>query len=73
MKDYSDSDRQSPNLDLMAALLEKADNQGFLTTDDIIEIMPDADEAVEQLEDIFIWLHAAGVEVFGDKPDDVDA
>ncbi|MBN1202644.1 MAG: RNA polymerase sigma factor RpoD [Anaerolineae bacterium] len=60
------------SLDLMAALLEKADNQGFLTTDDILEVLPDTDEAMEQLEDIFLWLNAAGVEVFGEKPDDID-
>ncbi|MBN1681589.1 MAG: RNA polymerase sigma factor RpoD [Anaerolineae bacterium] len=57
----------------MAALLEKADNQGFLTTDDILEVLPDADEAMDQLEDIFMWLNAAGVEVFGDKPGDIEA
>ncbi len=56
----------------MVALLEKADTQGFLTTDDIIDAMPDADEAVEQLEEIFNWLQASGVEVFGDKSDALD-
>jgi len=35
--------------------------------------MPDADEAMEQLESIFMWLHASGVEVFGDKPDGIEA
>jgi len=54
----------------MAVLLEKADNQGFLTTDDILEMLPDAEEAMDQLEDIFFKLKAAGVEVFGTKPDD---
>ncbi|MBN1564205.1 MAG: RNA polymerase sigma factor RpoD [Anaerolineae bacterium] len=57
----------------MAALLEKADSQGFLTNDDILEVLPDADEATEQLEDVFMWLNAAGVEIFGDKPNDFDA
>jgi RNA polymerase primary sigma factor len=56
----------------MNGLLEKADNQGFLTTDDILEVLPDADESPEQLEEVFMWLHAAGVEIFGDKPDDID-
>lgn len=57
---------------LMASLLEKADQQGFLTTDDIIDAMPDADEAMDQLEEIFMWLHASGIEVFGDRPDPLD-
>jgi RNA polymerase primary sigma factor len=66
--DYSDADKQ--RLDLMGVLLEKADNQGFLTTDDILEVLPDPDDAVEQLEEIFMWLRSAGVEVFGTKPGD---
>jgi RNA polymerase primary sigma factor len=72
---YSDLDKKDqPEHDgeLMNTLLEKADNQGFLTTDDIIELLPDADETPEQLEEIIMWLHGAGVEIFGDKPDELD-
>ncbi len=57
---------------IMAALLEKADQQGFVTTDDIIDAMPDSDEAMEQLEEVFSWLQTAGIEVFGDRPDALD-
>lgn len=56
----------------MASLLEKADQQGFLTTDDIIDAIPDADEVMDQLEEIFGWLHASGIEVFGDRPEPLD-
>lgn len=74
MKDYTDrQDGHKLSAELMTALLEKADNQGFLTTDDILEVLPDADEAMDRLEGIFVHLHAAGVEVFGDKPGDLDA
>jgi RNA polymerase primary sigma factor len=72
---YSDLDKKDQpehDVELMNSLLEKADNQGFLTTDDIIELLPDADEAPEQLEEIIMWLHGAGVEIFGDKPDELD-
>ncbi len=73
--DPEQTERSAPGQEIMVALLEKADTQGFLTTDDIIDAMPDADEALEQLEEIFMWLHASGVEVFGDKSDafDLDA
>ena len=74
--DYNETDRQAPvkpDQELLVTLLEKADNQGFLTTDDVLEVLPDADEALDRLEDIFLWLNAAGVEVFGDKPGDIDA
>ncbi|MBN2303572.1 MAG: RNA polymerase sigma factor RpoD [Anaerolineae bacterium] len=57
----------------MNTLLEKADNQGFLTTDDILEVLPDTDEAMRQIEDIFVWLNTAGVEIFGDKPGDINS
>ena len=75
MTEHSDPEQHegsTPGQEIMVALLEKADTQGFLTTDDIIDVMPDADEAVEQLEEIFNWLQASGVEVFGDKSDALD-
>lgn len=74
MSEYGDSDRRdkADHDEIMASLLEKADSQGFLTTDDILEVLPDADESADQLEDIFMWLNTAGVEVFGDKPNDLD-
>jgi RNA polymerase primary sigma factor len=76
LKDCNDTDRQAPEKpeqELLVTLLEKADNQGFLTTEDVLEVLPDADEAMDRLEDIFLWLNAAGVEVFGDKPGDAEA
>jgi RNA polymerase primary sigma factor len=72
----NETDRQAPEKpeqEFLVTLLEKADNQGFLTTDDVLEVLPDADEAMDRLEDIFLWLNAAGVEVFGDKPGDAEA
>lgn len=69
MKDgYSDTEKQ--NQDFMAALLEKADHQGFLTSDDILEIVPE-NESMDRLEEVFLWLHGAGVEIFGEKPGEV--
>lgn len=68
MDEFSDRVRQARG-ELMATLLEKADGQGFLTADDILEVFPDADDAAGQLEEIFAWLHSVGVEVFGDQPD----
>jgi len=49
LKEYNDTDQQAPGLNVMAVLLEKADSQGFLTTDDVLEALPDADEAMDQL------------------------
>ncbi len=52
---------------LANALLERADSQGFLTTDDILDVLPDADETTPLLEDVFAYLHAMGVEIFGER------
>jgi RNA polymerase primary sigma factor len=72
LEDYNGTEKPARKGDFRAALLEKADQQGYLTTDDILEVLPDADESVDQLEDIFEWLRASGVEIFGDKPGDLD-
>lgn len=72
MKDYSDTENQQTT-GLMALLLERADSQGFLTTDDILEAIPDTDDTLERLKDIFRWLQRLGVEVYGDRPGDEEA
>jgi len=72
LKDYSDTENQQTT-GLMALLLERADSQGFLTTDDILEAIPDTDDTVERLKDIFRWLQRLGVEVYGDRPGDEEA
>lgn len=72
MKDYSDTENQQTT-GLMALLLERADSQGFLTTDDILEAIPETDDTVERLNDIFRWLQRLGVEVYGDRPGDEEA
>ncbi len=69
----SDTDQRESYVVFLASLLERAESQGFLTTDDILEVLPDADDALEHLDDILNWLHGAGVEIFGDKPGDADA
>jgi len=50
-------------MDLVMELLDKAEIQGYLTTDDILDVVPEAEETLEQLEDIFILLDEAGIEV----------
>ena len=68
--DHQDSPRLSPAL--ANALLERADSQGFLTTDDILDVLPDADENAPLLEDVFAYLHAMGVEIFGERTGEPD-
>lgn len=66
MKDYSDTESQ-PVTGLLAVLLEKADSQGFLTTDDVLEAIPDTDDAADRLADVLRWLQRKGVDVYEDR------
>jgi len=54
-------------MDVVVELFDKAEVQGYLTTDDILDLLPEAEETLEQLEDIFIMLQEAGIEVCDDK------
>ena len=48
-------------------LLSKAESQGFLTLDDIMEAFPHVEDNLEQLEDLFIFLSEEGIQVlYGD-------
>lgn len=56
-------------MNVIGELLERAEIKGYLTTDDILDLLPEAEETLEQLEDIFISLHKAGVEVYNNSGD----
>src|SRR3990170_1244261 len=49
-----------------AALLEKGDYQGYVTTEDIRAVFPDVDEAEELFERLRAFFRGAGIEVFAD-------
>ena len=59
-------------MDVVGELLEKAEVQGFLTTDDILDVLPEAENNLEQLDDTFISLHRAGIEVCDRETADSD-
>jgi RNA polymerase primary sigma factor len=50
-------------------LLEKANVQGYLTTDDLIEIYPDASKDSERLETIMLALRRRGVDILDQEMD----
>ncbi len=64
-KDCTERDK----MEALVELMEKAEVQGYLTVDDILEAFPEAEEALDQLEDIFIRLQEAGVEILENKSD----
>lgn len=58
------TDEQGKDAEAVAVLMDKADAQGYLLTDDIMTVFPKADEASQQLEELFAFLHGAGIEVY---------
>ncbi len=49
---------------LIKDLLEKAAERGYVTTDDVMEAFPEAEEDLTQLEDLFIHLHQNDIPVY---------
>ncbi len=56
-------------MDIVGELVEKGEGQGYLTTDDILDLLPKAEEYLDQLEEIFISLQEAGIKVYEEEPD----
>ncbi len=53
-------------MDIIEELLERGKVQGYLTTGDILNLLPKADEELGQLEEVIILLQEAGVELYDD-------
>jgi RNA polymerase primary sigma factor len=45
-------------------LIKKGRDQGFLTQDDILEVFPDAEKRIEELDDLYETLLAENIDVF---------
>jgi RNA polymerase primary sigma factor len=53
----------------VAALLEKGDDQGYLTTADLMVVFPDLEDSAERLERLQAFFRGAGIEVYRDLDD----
>ena len=49
--------------DILTELVERANEFGYLTTDDIVQLFPQAEESSTLLEELFTFLHDAGVDI----------
>ena len=49
------------------ALLERAETQGYLTIEDLMEVFPEGDEDIETLSTIMLQLQREGVEIFDEE------
>ena len=61
------TDNHGKDAENLATLMDRADAQGFLLTDDVIEAFPRAEEAEKQLQELFAFLHGAGIEIYDEK------
>jgi RNA polymerase primary sigma factor len=64
--------RRRQSTAILTMLLEKANVQGYLTTDDLIEIYPDASKDSERLETIMLALRRRGVDILDQDFDSQD-
>ena len=55
--------RHRRSTEILSMLLEKADVQGYLTTEDLMEVYPDVSEDVERLDAIIMALRRRGVDI----------
>jgi len=60
-------------LDAVAELLEKAEMQGHLTLDNVLEAFPEAEENLDQLEEVFIYFQDAGIDIHEDERGEITA
>jgi RNA polymerase primary sigma factor len=50
-------------IDPVTLLMQKAGDQGYLSSEDILEAFPEAEENIDQLEEVFILLQEAGIDI----------
>ena len=63
--------RRSRSTEILSMLLEKADIQGYITTEDLMEVYPNASDDRERLEAILGTLRRRGVDIL--DPEDVES
>ena len=63
--------RRKRNVEILNMLLEKADVQGYLTTEDLMEFYPDVSKDAEHIEAVVVALRRRGVEIV-DNDSDID-
>jgi RNA polymerase primary sigma factor len=64
--------RHTRSTEIFSMLLEKADVQGYLTTEDLMEVYPDVSRDAERLEAIMSALRRRGVEFYDQDDADLD-
>ena len=66
-------EKEIEEIDPVTLLMQKADDQGYLTSEDILEAFPEAEENIDQLEEVFILLQEAGIDIEEEPLESEDA
>jgi len=66
-------EKEIEEIDPVTLLMQKADDQGYLTSEDILEAFPEAEENIDQLEEVFILLQEAGIDIEEESLESEDA
>ncbi len=61
--------RHRQNSEVLGMLLEKADVQGYLTTEDLMEFYPDGEDDTEHLSTLMVALRRHGVDILDHETD----
>lgn len=61
--------RRTKSVEILNMLLEKADVQGYLTTEDLMEFYPDVSKDAERIEAVLVALRRQGVEILDGESD----
>ncbi len=57
---------KAKSLDPARELIEKAEEQGYLTVEDVLELFPEAEKNLPQLEDLLMYLYNEGIEIISE-------
>jgi RNA polymerase primary sigma factor len=57
-------------LDPARELIEKAEEQGYLTVEDVLEYFPEAEKNLPQLEDLLMYLYNEGIEIISEEAEE---
>ncbi len=58
---------KAKDLDPARELIEKAEEQGYLTVEDVLELFPEAEKNLPQLEDLLMYLYNEGIEIISEE------
>jgi len=59
-------------LDPARELIEKAEEQGYLTVEDVLELFPEAEKNLPQLEDLLMYLYNEGIEIITEEAEEAE-